>query len=191
MGSSEHWDLQSYWHMNALIVVDMQNDFIQGSLEVSGADAIIPAVQRLINYAIEYKAPVIYTRDWHPAKTSHFDHWPMHCVRNSWGAEFDERVILPRGLGKNVYWVSKGTREDTDGYSGFENPYLEMILEENNCTGVIICGLATDYCVKDTAIDACKAGYTVWVPADAVRGVNLRTTEQAVLEMTLKGIQFE
>jgi nicotinamidase/pyrazinamidase len=184
----------------ALIVVDCQNDFADpgGSLYVAGGEDTIPFINREIADAVESGSSVVYTQDWHPASTPHFAKdggiWPTHCVAETWGAEFHP------GLDVVGRVVQKGTGGE-DGYSGFtvRNPEtgeetptgLAAMLAERSIEKVIIVGLATDYCVKATAVDAAHEGLTPTVLADGIRPVNLAPGDgaRAVGEMVAGGVQ--
>ena len=165
---------------SALIVVDMQNDFAHpdGSLYVEGADAVIAAVNAQIVRALATGAKVVYTRDWHPESTPHFAKdggiWPVHCVAGTWGAAFHDRVLI---AGPEVKKGSSGE----DGYSGFS--MRDPVSGETTSTGlldmlgdarsVVVTGLALDYCVKETALDARRHNLDVLVPLGATAAVNL------------------
>jgi nicotinamidase/pyrazinamidase len=168
----------------ALLVVDVQNDFADphGSLPVSGAGAVVPVINGEIALARENGALVIYSQDWHPPRTPHFKRdggpWPVHCVRDSWGAEFPALLDVPPGSPV----IRKGTNGE-DGYSAFtmrdadtgetvETP-LEMLLHEAGVDRVVVVGFATDYCVAATAIDAVALGFGVGLLEDAIRAVDL------------------
>jgi nicotinamidase/pyrazinamidase len=166
----------------ALLVVDVQNDFADpaGSLFVNGATAVVKMVNGEARQATENGAIVVYTQDWHPASTPHFAKdggiWPVHCVADTWGAAFhpDLSVVGPT--------VRKGV-EGEDGYSGFsmKDPEtgattateLEALLRDRGVTKVVVVGLATDYCVSATAIDATRLGFEVEVLQDAIASVDL------------------
>jgi nicotinamidase/pyrazinamidase len=166
----------------ALIVVDMQNDFADpgGSLYVRGGEQLVPVVNREIKLAVAAGASVFYTQDWHPETTPHFAKdggiWPVHCVQGTWGAEFYPQLQLEGQV------VRKGTGGE-DGYSAFsmrhpetgeEGPTeLEYLLRKRGIRKVVIGGLATDYCVRETVIDAAAKGFGVGVLAEAVRAVEL------------------
>jgi len=186
----------------ALVVVDVQNDFADpaGSLYVADGEATVPLINEHVAAAQAAGATVVYTQDWHPASTPHFTKdggiWPVHCVGGTSGAELHPDLVVtgPR--------VRKGAAGE-DGYSGFtvrdpesgeERPTeLEDLLRERDVTRVVVVGLATDYCVKETAIDGARLGFTTMVLADAVRAVDLRPGDgvRAVAAMAEAGVRFE
>jgi nicotinamidase/pyrazinamidase len=171
------YDLQT-----ALLVVDVQNDFASpdGSLYVAGGENVLGFINDEVAAAEDAGALVVYTQDWHPPSTPHFAKdggiWPVHCVADTWGADFHSGLDV---VGPSV---RKGT-EGEDGYSGFtvrdtatggERPTgLEGLLRDQDITQVVVVGLATDYCVKETVLDATKAGFAVAVLADGIRAVDL------------------
>ena len=178
----------------ALIVVDVQNDFADpnGSLVVPGADRVLPAINRETAAAREHGALVILTQDWHPASTPHFTKdggdWPVHCVAETWGAELHPALEAPEGTPV----VRKGSNGE-DGYSGFtmRDPrtgehvptMLTPLLESAGITDVVVIGLATDYCVKATALDAMRLGYATTVLTDAIAACEIRRGDgEAALE---------
>ena len=167
----------------ALLVVDVQNDFAVpgGSLHVRGGEDVVAVVNAEIDRAAAAGSPVVYTQDWHPPSTPHFAKdggvWPVHCVGGTWGAE----------LHANLHVVGERVRKGTggeDGYSGFsvrdpssgqvDGTGLEQLLRAKGVTTVVIAGLATDYCVKDTALDAVARGFITYVLTGAVRAVDLQ-----------------
>ncbi len=188
---------------SALIVVDLQNDFAdpRGSLAVSGADRVIAAVNELIAAAEAAGAPIFYTQDWHPERTPHFvtdgGLWPVHCVADSWGAQLHPEL---RGAVGPI--VRKGANGE-DGYSGFtmRDPQsgaqrateLEALLRERGVERVAVVGLATDYCVKATALDALALGFGTTVVTRAVAAVDLAAGdgEAALAELTAAGAAIE
>jgi nicotinamidase/pyrazinamidase len=196
--------MSRYDPQTALIVVDVQNDFADpaGSLSVTGGEAIIPAVNAEIASAREAGAMVVFTEDWHPEVTPHFAKdggiWPVHCVRDTWGAQLhpdvDAHADEPR--------VRKGSNGE-DGYSGFTmrdpvsgeqtSTELEALLRERRIERVVVLGLATDYCVKATALDAGRLGFATAVIGQAVAAVNLQPQdgERALAELTDAGIEVE
>jgi nicotinamidase/pyrazinamidase len=165
-----------------LVVVDVQNDFADsgGSLYVKGGADIVPLVNAEIDRALAAGSTVAYTQDWHPAHTPHFAAdggvWPVHCVQETWGA------ALHPGLAVRGRVVRKGARGE-DGYSGFtmRDPTggttvpteLDGLLKRSGVRRIVVCGLATDYCVKATALDGVRLGYETAVLLDAIRAVNL------------------
>jgi nicotinamidase/pyrazinamidase len=187
---------------SALVVVDVQNDFADpaGSLAVRGGAGIVPLVNEAVLAAAAAGALVVYTQDWHPPHTPHFAPdgglWPVHCVAGTWGAEF-HRALDVRGPS-----VRKGSNGE-DGYSGFtmRDPTtgetrptaLEGLLRERDVARVAVCGLATDYCVRATALDAVRLGFTTIVLEDAVRAVNLEPGdgEHAIAELAAAGVAIE
>jgi nicotinamidase/pyrazinamidase len=186
----------------ALVVVDMQNDFAdpQGGLSVRGGLAIVPALAREIDRATTAGALVAYTQDWHPEHTPHFAQdggiWPVHCVQDTWGAALHPDVPVVGPV------VRKGANGE-DGYSGFtmRDPVsgattpteLERLLRDRGVTRVVVAGLATDYCVKATAIDAAGLGFETSVLIDAVAAVDLEPGdgERALAEMVAAGVSLE
>lgn len=188
----------------ALLVVDVQNDFAdpRGSLAVRGAEAIVPRVNRAISRADSAGGLVVCTMDWHPSSTPHFvtegGIWPVHCVADTWGAQLHPGLALPDGLAR----IRKG-RGGEDGYSGFtvrhavtgeDHPTeLEALLRRRGATRVVICGLATDYCVRATALDAVRLGFGVTLLTDAVAAVDLRPGDgkRALREMAAAGVRLE
>jgi len=185
----------------ALVVVDLQNDFADpsGSLSVAGGAEIIPVVNAALWDAANGGAFVVATQDWHPDSTPHFAKdggvWPVHCVANSWGAELHQALSLPSDAPR----VRKGANGE-DGYSGFtmrdpitgdEAPTeLDGLLRERRIERVVVCGLATDYCVKATALDAVRLGYEVELLGAAVAAVDLEPGdgERALEEMRAAGV---
>jgi nicotinamidase/pyrazinamidase len=169
----------------ALIVTDVQNDFADpgGSLYVQGGEDVVPLVNREIERAHEADALVVYSQDWHPEYTSHFQKdggvWPVHCVGGSWGSEFHPDLQIA----KDAEYLKKGTGGE-DGYSVFtvrdpqtgkeSSTALERILKEHAVRRLVIVGLATDYCVKETALDARRLGFETRVLRDAVAAVDLQ-----------------
>jgi nicotinamidase/pyrazinamidase len=176
----------------ALIVVDVQNDFCPGgTLAVPHGDEVVPPLNELIDEFLEQGDPVYKSRDWHPAKTKHFaDYggtWPVHCVQNTTGAEFhpalrnDPRInVISKGLG------------DKDCYSAFDETDLAERLRQQHVEEVIVGGLATDYCVKNTVLDALKKGFKVKALTNAMRAVELQPGDgdRAIEEMRAAGAEI-
>jgi len=177
----------------ALIVVDVQNDFCPGgSLAVAHGDEVVAPLNRLIKEFLDRGEPVFKTRDWHLAKTKHFAAyggvWPVHCVQNTRGAEFHPDLIDdPR-----INIISKGIDESADGYSGFDGTQLAQLLREQDVEEVWVGGLATDYCVKHTVLDALHEGFRVKALADAMRAVNVNPADgaRAIAEMREAGAEI-
>ncbi len=190
-----------YDRATALILVDVQNDFADpgGGLSVAGGTDVIPVLNREIASARAAGALVVYTQDWHPASTPHFAKdggiWPVHCVAGSWGAELHPTLVVDGPV------VRKGVHGE-DGYSGFtirdpatgvEAPTgLEDLLRDHGAERVVVGGLATDYCIKATALDAVRLGHPTAVLADGVRAVDLAPGDgdRAVADMAAAGIRF-
>jgi nicotinamidase/pyrazinamidase len=186
----------------ALIVVDVQNDFADpaGSLSVKGGDEVVGTINALIGQARAAGSPVFYTQDWHPEQTPHFKRqggiWPDHGVQGTWGAELHPELLVVGPI------VRKGAGGE-DGYSGFTMRHpvtgvettTELIqhLEEAGIKRVVVVGLATDYCVKETALDARELGLETLVVTDAIRAVNLEPGdgERALREMAAAGVEIE
>jgi nicotinamidase/pyrazinamidase len=174
--------------VRALIVVDVQNDFCPGgALAVPDGDAVIGAINRLAA-----DAPfVVATRDWHPVDHGSFvsqgGPWPEHCVAGTPGAELHPGI--DRGAVDAV--VDKGQSADREGYSGFEGTELEQLLRSRGVDAVDVTGLALDYCVKATALDARRAGLAVTVHRDATRPVEVQPGdgERAVAELRAAGVE--
>lgn len=184
---------------DALIIIDVQNDFCPGgALPVPEGDRVVPVLNRYIEKFTRAKLPIFATRDWHPEKTRHFKAygglWPPHCIQNTSGAEFRADLSLP----KEAVIVSAGTSPDEEGYSGFEGKDnngtgLAELLRVSGIERIFVGGLATDYCVKHTVLDGLKQGFTVVLLEDAVRGVNLHPddAERAIEEMVSAGARKE
>jgi nicotinamidase/pyrazinamidase len=167
----------------ALVVVDVQNDFADpaGSLAVSGGPEVVAAANAEIEAATAAGAPVVYTQDWHPPDTPHFAKdggtWPVHCVQDSWGAELHPQLVVRGEI------VRKGEHGE-DGYSGFtmRDPVsgetvptrLAELLRARGAERLVVLGLATDYCVRATALEGREHGWPVTVPWRAVRAVDLQ-----------------
>ncbi len=180
--------MEPYDPRTALVVVDVQNDFADpsGSLAVRGGEALVSRVNRQVDRAVAAGAMVVYTQDWHPPSTPHFQKdggiWPVHCVAGTWGAELHPRLTVAGEV------VRKGTNGE-DGYSGFtmrdplsreEIPTpLEAMLRERGIERVVVAGLATDYCVNATVLDARRLGFDTSVVVDACAAVNLQPDDGA------------
>ncbi len=188
----------------ALIVVDVQNDFADpsGSLYVSGGETVIGFINDRIREAEAAGATIVYTQDWHPESTPHFEKdggiWPVHCVGGTKGADFHPDLQVVDG----ALFVKKGTGGE-DGYSAFNvrdpqtgepsSTGLADQLRERGIRRVVVCGLALDYCVKETALDAIRSGFETILLADGTRPVNLATGDgaRAVAALAGAGVQVE
>lgn len=158
---------------DALLVVDMQNDFLPGgALAVAGADELIPVINALADRFARAGSLVVATADHHPAGHMSFrgqgGPWPVHCVAGTPGARLADGLTLPSGTAV----VSKGTRPDQEGYSAFEGTALDKLLQENGIERVYLAGVATDYCVLRTALDARARGLQTVLVGDAIRAVD-------------------
>lgn len=160
---------------DALILVDVQNDFLPGgSLAVPHGDEVVPLLHEYLTLFEDHHLPVFATRDWHPVNHCSFRSqggpWPVHCVAGSTGAAFAAALRLP--LGTTV--ISKAQATDREAYSGFEGTDLDARLRAAGVRRVFIGGLATDYCVLNTVKDALSRGFSVCLLRDAIRAVNVR-----------------
>lgn len=176
----------------ALIVVDVQNDFCPGgALAVSEGDEVVEPLNELIDEFLERGNPVYKSRDWHPPQTKHFQAyggtWPIHCVQNTKGAEFhpqlrdDPRIrVISKGLG------------DTDCYSAFDETDLASQLHEQGVEELVVGGLATDYCVKATVLAGLNEGFKVRALKNAMQAVDVNPGdgERAIQEMKAAGAQI-
>jgi nicotinamidase/pyrazinamidase len=173
----------------ALVVVDIQNDFCPGgALAVSNGDKVVPVLNKYIQLFRKVGAPIFYTRDWHPRDHSSFKAqggpWPPHCVQGSDGAKFHPDLIPP-APGEVI---SKADEKD-EAYSFFQGTDMAERLRGQGITTLLVGGLATDYCVRETVLDGLKFGFRVYHLDDASRGVNVRPddSDQALQEMVSKG----
>ena len=190
----------TYDPQTALLVVDVQHDFAhpEGSLFVPGGEQVVGRVNQEIHAARRAGATIVYTQDWHPPRTPHFTTdggtWPVHCVRDTWGAALHEELeVVPEALR-----ISKGTGGE-DGYSAFSvrDPEtgeqgateLERLLRERDIERVVVVGLAQDVCVRATALDAARLGFAVEVLGEATRPVELQEGDgqRALEEMAAAG----
>jgi nicotinamidase/pyrazinamidase len=175
----------------ALLVIDVQNDFIPGgALPVPRGDEILDRVGELIESG-RFEL-VVATRDWHPPDHASFrEHggpWPPHCVQGSEGAELHERI--PRDRIDAI--VDAGYEPELEGYSGFEGTALAEILREHRIERATVVGLATDYCVKHTALDALREGFEVEVETAAIRGIDAKPgdSDRALAELEQAGAEI-
>lgn len=160
--------------VQALLVVDVQNDFCAGgTLAVPGAEAVIPVLNAYLDLFLKRAVPIFASRDWHPRQSSHFKRWPEHCIQHTSGAQFHPDLRLPPG----AHIISKGMNPDEDAYSAFQaidehGRQLDQLLKLKGIRELYVGGLATDYCVKATVRDALQAGYLVTLLLDGIRAVN-------------------
>ncbi len=177
----------------ALVVVDVQRDFCAGgALAVPDGDAVVAPINSLMAKFRATGEPIFLTRDWHPADHSSFADqgglWPPHCVAGTTGAEFHDDLVVQDDLTV----VSKATEREGDAYSGFQGTDLGAQLLAAGISEVLVCGLATDYCVKATALDAVNAGLSTTVLTDAIRGVEVQPgdTQVALDELLAAGAKL-
>ena len=177
----------------ALLVVDIQNDFCPGgALGVKGGDDIIEPLNNVISAFEKAKLPVIYSRDWHPPDHISFKDrkgpWPPHCVQRTEGAEFRKSLKVD----DNALVIDKGDKRDEEAYSAFYGTGLKDLLERLDVDEIVIGGLTTDYCVKETSLDAFRAGLKVDVLEDCVRAVDVHSGdgEKALKEVQKKGAKI-
>jgi nicotinamidase/pyrazinamidase len=175
---------------DALIVVDLQNDFLPGgALAVPAGDMIIPAVNRYLEAFAVRGCPVFMTRDAHPPDhcsfLAHGGPWPAHCVAATHGADFPESLLQPAG----VVVIEKGASASLEAYSGFQGTDLRVRLERLGVRRVFVAGLATDYCVRATVLDALQNGFPVVLLDDAIAAVNVKPDDgaSAIAEMQRAG----
>ena len=173
--------------IKALLIVDVQNDFCPGgALAVTDGDQVVP----VINQLIDQFDVVCASKDWHPDQTIHFDRWPVHCVANTPGADFHPQLNQDP-IDQILF---KGTSNRDDGYSAFEatNINLTQWLKQKGVEELTIVGLATDYCVKASALDAVDQGFQVIVKQEAIRAVNLLPNDgnKALNEMKQAGVEI-
>lgn len=179
----------------ALLVVDVQNDFCPGGrLAVPQGDKIIPILNKYIRVFAQKSLPIFASRDWHPKVSKHFKPyggvWPAHCIQGAKGAQFHPKLNLP----KEAIVLSKGMDPEKDSYSVFQaqdangTEFLNL-LKMFGISELYIGGLATDYCVKYSVLDAMKNDFRVYLLTDAIQGVNLnpRDSQEAVREMVAGG----
>jgi len=177
----------------ALVVVDVQNDFCPGGkLGLAEGDKIVPVLNEYMKFFSKKNLSILVTRDWHPAKTIHFEKyggkWPEHCIQGTRGAQFHPDLRLPKG----AIIISKGIYPDKDGYSVFSGEdsggkNFLAVLKDLAIDELFIGGLATDYCVRHTALDALAKGFKIWLLTDAIKGVDKQESQYAIREMKAAG----
>ena len=177
---------------DALIVADVQNDFCPGgALPVPKGDEVVPVLNEYINLFEKAKSNIVATRDWHPSNHISFKSqggpWPPHCVQNTEGAKFHPDLKLPR----RTIVVSKAMNPLKENYSPFETPELKSILKKEGVIRVFVGGLATDYCVKQTILDALELGFHSVLLTDAIAAINADSGDEvrAIDEMTKNGAE--
>jgi len=180
---------------NALLIVDVQNDFCPGgTLAVPEGDRIVPTLNKYIKIFSKNKWPIFASRDWHLEETKHFKQfggpWPKHCIQNTRGARFYPDLELPKG----IIILSKGMDPDKDSYSAFQavdsnGTEFFKLLKTLGVNELFVGGLATDYCVKSSVLDALKFGFKVKLLIDAIKGVNIKPkdSKNAMVEMVSRG----
>lgn len=178
---------------DALIVVDVQNDFLPGgALAVAAGPEVIPPLNLYIEEFERQHLPVFATRDWHPSNHCSFKEqggpWPSHCVTGTYGAQFPRQLRLPA----DVRIISKATRAEADAYSAFQGTDLAQELRDLGCRRVFVGGVATEYCVRATVLDARAAGFAAVVLGDAVRALDAQPGdgEHALVEMRASGAEI-
>lgn len=181
--------------MQALLVVDVQNDFCQGgALAVPEGDRVVAVLNQYIDDFRQRRAPIMLSRDWHPKNTKHFTTcggpWPPHCVQNTDGAKFHPQLKISA----DAIILSKGMESGKDGYSVFEaidNTHVNFVrvLKKFSIDILFIGGLATEFCVQATVLDALKHGLSVYLLTDAIKGIEARAAQKAVETMVNNGAQ--
>lgn len=172
---------------SALVVVDVQNDFCPGgALAVKDGDEVVAPLNKFISAAKSAGLPIFFTRDWHPPDHMSFMSqggiWPAHCVQDTQGAQFHPGLKLPSG----ATTISKGQNPKAEAYSGFQGTDLEKRLKNLGVREIFLGGLTTDYCVKESTIDARRAGFNVYVLKDCVRAVNAKRGDGARAQQAMK-----
>lgn len=178
---------------DALLIIDVQNDFLpEGSLPVPLGDRVIPPLNHCISRFQDRRLPVLATRDWHPADHCSFDsrggRWPPHCVRGTAGARFAPALYLPQ----DAWVLDKATDPDREAFSDFAVEGFDQELRRRGIKRLIVGGLATEYCVHDTVLDALRYGFQVVVLLDAIRPIEAESGDgaRAVREMAEAGAEL-
>jgi nicotinamidase/pyrazinamidase len=176
----------------ALIIIDVQRDFTAGgALAVPEGDLVVPPCNRLIALFAAHGRPIAVTRDWHPPDHCSFvtrgGPWPVHCVQGTRGAEFHPDLEVPA----DALIISKATRQDREEYSDLANPAVIQSLKSRGISVLVIGGLALDYCVKASCLDALSNGFETWLVIDATRAVNMSPDdgERTLDELAEKGVR--
>lgn len=177
---------------DALIIVDLQNDFLPGgALGVPQGDEVVAPIQQLIDLYQSHDLPIYASRDWHPVGHCSFTQqggpWPIHCIAGSSGAAFSAAIPVEQF----ATVISKATTVEQDAYSAFNGTDLGEALRARGIARVAVCGLATDYCVLNTARDALADGFGVWLVLDAIRAVEVQPGDgaRAIAAMLAAGAQ--
>jgi len=177
----------------ALLIIDVQKDFCEGGvLPANNTTSLIEPLNKCIKWAVSNNILCVFIRDWHPADHCSFNTqggaWPPHCVQGTKGAEFAEGLHLPSSFA--VVDMEKDSNQRNLGYSAFENSGLQKLLQEKGITDVLVTGIATDYCVRATAIDAIHNGYTTIMLTDLVRPIDVLEIDSlvAIEEMVDEGV---
>ena len=167
----------------AIIVVDMQNDFVEGgALAVAGGLALVPVINDLFKW-LGPNVVAVFSQDFHPLKTAHFDKWPVHCVAESKGAELVAGLPIREG----DLIIRKGMGKLDDGYSAFDGTNLAEMLKTAGVDHLYVCGIATEYCVKATVLDGLKNGFNVSLVENATVAVDPSKNFDNIYEMTHAG----
>ena len=171
-----------------LLVVDVQNDFCPGgALAVKNGDKVVPRLNKTIGAFAKAGRPIFFTRDWHPSNHISFRDqggiWPPHCVQGTIGASFHPDLFIPRG----ATIISKGDKPNVEAYSGFQGTDLQSRLKKAGVGEIFLGGLATDYCVKESCLDAIRAGFRVNVLKDGVKAVNVKSGDGARALKEMRG----
>ena len=176
---------------SALVVVDVQRDFCEGgALAAANTLSLLPPLQKFIDAAKRQGTLVVFTQDWHPGNHSSFKAnggpWPVHCVAGTRGAEF----MAPVGAGADDVVIHKGVGENGAGYSGFDETSLQRQLQDKGITRVGVAGIATEYCVRATALDALKAKFDTTVLEDLIRAVQDKEVAHVLAELRQVGVKL-
>ncbi len=181
---------------DALLIVDAQNDFFPGgALPVPEGDKIVPVINNWIKTAEKNQLPIIFSRDWHPKNHCSFQaqggSWPSHCVQNSQGAEIHPEIYFPAAS----ILVNKGEEPDKDAYSAFkaktkQGVTLDFILNQHSIKRIWLCGLAQDFCVLETALDARKFGYEVKLILEGTKSITEESGQLALAKMQAAGVDL-
>lgn len=176
---------------SALVVVDVQRDFCEGgALAAANTLSLLPPLQKFIEEAKRQGALVVFTQDWHPADHSSFKAnggpWPVHCVAGTPGAE----LMPPLGVGAEDVVIHKGVGVNGAGYSGFDETSLQRQLRDKGITRVGVAGIATEYCVRATALDALKAKFDTTVLDDLIRAVQEKEAPHVLAELRQVGVKL-